>query len=213
MEFGYDNSELIQPLTMARTPGTETTPETADFVKLIRLALSGDSAAFEQIVARYDRRVMSLAIRLLGSPDDAQDAAQEVFLRAFKYLHRLDLQKPIEPWLMQMTVNVCRDIGRKRQQRRNTFLEISQPEEMIADRSCDPLSGVTGEQERQMIRTALNSLPEKERRAIVLRDVEGLTTSEVAAILHSSETTVRSQISRGRLKIKEIIDRMLGGPR
>src|SRR5580698_9864743 len=122
MEFGYDNSELIQPLTMARAPGTETTPEAADCVKLIRLALSGDSAAFEQIVARYDRRVMSLAIRLLGSPDDAQDAAQEVFLRAFKYLHRLDLQKPIEPWLMQMTVNVCRDIGRKRQKRQNTFL-------------------------------------------------------------------------------------------
>ena len=62
-----------------------------------------------------------------------------------------------------------------------------------------------------MVWKALDSLPEKERMAIVLRDIEGFSTSEVAAILRSSETTVRSQVSRGRLRMKELIDQMMGG--
>jgi RNA polymerase sigma-70 factor (ECF subfamily) len=61
---------------------------------------------------------------LLAAKDDARDVAQEVFLRAFKYFHRLDLQKPMEPWLIQITINACRDAARQRQRRRDTFVEI-----------------------------------------------------------------------------------------
>src|SRR5215471_3275057 len=94
-----------------------------DTASLVQHALNGDPAAFECLMLRYERQVVRLAMRFLGTTEDAQDAAQEVFFRAYKYLHRLDLQKPIEPWLMRMTVNVCRNIGRKRQQRLNTFSE------------------------------------------------------------------------------------------
>src|SRR2546430_15609192 len=98
MEHGIDNSLLVhRALSMAGASGTEVSPEGAEVAKLVRLALGGDATAFEQIIARYERRVMTVAIRLLGTRDDAQDAAQEVFYRAFKYLHRLDPQKPVEP--------------------------------------------------------------------------------------------------------------------
>jgi RNA polymerase sigma-70 factor (ECF subfamily) len=150
-------------------------------------------------------------MRFLGTTEDAQDAAQEVFFRAYKYLHRLDLQKPIEPWLMRTTVNVCRNIGRKRQQRLNTFSGSEKAAEPATTEYCDPYSGVVEEEERQMLRKALNSLPEKERIAITLRDIEGLSTAEVAAILDSSETTVRSQVSRARVRMKEAIDEMQKG--
>ena len=151
-------------------------------------------------------------MKLLGTPDDAQDAAQEVFLRAYKYLHRLNLEKPIEPWLMRMTVNVCRNIGRKRQLRLTTFSDAEPPETAAAN--CrDPYLGIVEDQERQMLRRALNSLPEKERIAITLRDIEGFSTAEVAAILESSETTVRSQVSRARVRMKDAIDQMMGGQR
>jgi RNA polymerase sigma factor (sigma-70 family) len=136
---------------------------------------------------------------------------QEIFLRMYKYLHRLDLQKPIEPWLMRMTVNVCRDIGRKRQRRCDTFSETETLDGPAAPRNCDPYIGLVEEQERQMLLKALNTLPEKERIAITLRDIEGFSTSQVAAILRSSETTVRSQVSRARVRIKEAIDEMMGG--
>ena len=140
----------------------ESKPDILDVASLVQRALSGDSAAFESIILRYERRVVSLAMKLLGTGDDAQDAAQEVFLRTYKYLHRLNLEKSIEPWLMQMTVNVCRNIGRKRQRRLNTFLESETANAPAASTSSDPYMDVVEEQERQMLRKALNGLPEKE---------------------------------------------------
>src|SRR5437868_2052974 len=107
-------------------------------------------------MARYERRVMRLAMKLLGTAEDAQDAAQEVFFRTYKYLHRLNLEKPIEPWLMPMTVNVCRNIGRKRQRRLNTFAEPNPAREPAASNTSDPHAEVVVEQERQMLWRALN---------------------------------------------------------
>jgi RNA polymerase sigma factor (sigma-70 family) len=210
MEFRPDGSVLAQTaLSMSRLSHEELSGDAAETTRLVRLTLGGDSAAFEQIILRYQTRVMNLAARFLGTRDDARDVAQEVFLRAFKYLHRLDVQKPLEPWLMRITVNVCRDAARSRQRRRDTFLEIETPETI--DQSADPYAGLARKQERVMLQRALASLPAKERLAIVLRDVEGRSTSEVASILQSSETTVRSQVSRGRLRLKTAIDRLTGG--
>src|SRR5215831_17560355 len=84
------------------------------FVQVLGRAISGDISAFEQIVIRYERRVLNLAWRLLGNGEDAQDASQEVFMRAFRFLHKFDSTRPFEPWLFRLTINVCRDIGRKR---------------------------------------------------------------------------------------------------
>ncbi len=198
-------------LFMSRVPETETSPEILEVAALVRRTLDGDGAAFGQIVVRYERRVLTLCIRLLGAVEDAQDAAQEVFLRAFKYIHRLDVQKPLEPWLMRVTINVCRDLGRKRLRRRITFPEMTDPDEAPAGESGNPYNGLAEEQQKQLLWKALQRLPDKERMAVILRDVEGLTTSEVAVILESSETTVRSQICRGRLRIKDAIDQMTGG--
>jgi RNA polymerase sigma-70 factor, ECF subfamily len=210
MEFRADGSWLVHTaLSMSRLSRDELSRDAAEIARLVRLTLGGDSTAFEPIIRRYETRVMTVAARLLGTRDDARDVAQEVFLRAFKYLHRLDLDKPVEPWLMRITVNVCRDAARARQRRRDTLVDVETPDTI--DPSPDPYAGVARNQERVILHRALDSLPEKERLAILLRDVEGLSTADVASILQSSETTVRSQVSRGRLKLKAAIDRMTGG--
>jgi RNA polymerase sigma-70 factor (ECF subfamily) len=129
----------------------------------------------------------------------------------FKYLHRFDAQKPIEPWLVQVTVNVCRNIGRIRQRCWNTFPVTVDPDLAVAHPSRDPHAGLAEEQQRQMLWKALDTLPHKERLAVILRDIDGLKTSEVAQLLGSSETTVRSQVSRARVRMKEAIDQMMGG--
>ena len=199
-------------LLMARVPAKEARPaDILEIASLVQRTVEGDSTAFEQIILRFERRILTLSMRLLGTPDDAQDAAQEVFLRAFKYIHRVDQTKPLEPWLVRMTVNVCKDLGRKRQQRRNTFPETTMPDVASEDKSSDPHKGLAHQQRKQLLWRALNDLPEKEKMAVILRDIEGLSTSEVAVILRSSETTVRSQVSRARLKMKEAIDLMTGG--
>jgi RNA polymerase sigma-70 factor (ECF subfamily) len=176
-------------------------PESEEFVILLERAIAGDVSAFERVIVRYERRVLALAWRLLGRLEDAQDASQEVFLRAFRYLHRFDPRRPFEPWLMKMTVNVCYDIGKKRR-----HSEISIDPDTLRGTS-NPDAELRAAEQRSMLYTALQELPEKERAAVVLRDIEGLATAEVAEILGSSEATVRSQVCTARLKIRKAIER------
>src|SRR4030095_8774708 len=138
MDFASDNSTLLKSLQMVRGSGTELSPDHEAVAEIVQRALTGDSLAFEQLIARYERRVMTVSCRILGTREDAHDAAQEVFLRVFKYLHRLDPRKPIEPWLMRMTINVCHDIGRKRHQHQSACLENAPDSSLAADRSNDP---------------------------------------------------------------------------
>src|SRR5262245_48903876 len=108
-------------LWMSRLEPEGQNPEEAETLALVERAAAGDAAAFEQLVIRHERRVLTLAYRLLGRMEDAQDAAQEVFLRAFKYLHRFDPRKPFAPWLIRIAVNVCRDFGSRQQRGRTVF--------------------------------------------------------------------------------------------
>src|SRR5262245_19023747 len=141
---------------------------------LLEQAIAGDVHAFERIMLRYERRVMSLAWRLLGKPEDAQDASQEVFLRAFRYLHRFDRRRPFEPWLMKMTVNVCHDLGKKRRDSRHSEIDPD-----LLEGLDDPHGNLQSQEQKAMLYKALQELPEKERAAVVLRDLEGLPTAEV----------------------------------
>jgi len=174
--------------------------ETEQSVKLLRLAKSGDAAAFEALLRAHEAQVTRTAIRLLGNRQDAQDAAQEVFLRLHRSLRKIDDAGNLSGWLYRVTVNICRDILRKR--KATDSLEdgrLSAPGSTEAD--------LGREERRKLVVEALGALPEKERAALTLRDLEGLSTREVAGILGSSEATVRSQISAARLKIRKILRR------
>jgi RNA polymerase sigma-70 factor (ECF subfamily) len=178
-----------------------------EITALLERAIAGDISAFEQILKLHQRRVLMLSWRLLGNLDDAQDSAQEVFLRAFKYLHRLDTSKPVEAWLVRITINVCRDFGRQRQRRQKLESEYRSPDKT----DLNPFTDIASGEKREMLRQAIARLPHKERAAFVLRDIDGLPTAEVAAILKSTETTVRSQISIARVKIRKAIEQLQGG--
>lgn len=153
----------------------------------------------------HERQVLRTAWRLLGSRDDARDAAQEVFLRLFKYLHRFDERRELAPWLYRVTVNVCRDMERKR---RKAWSQTVDPVPPVA-RDAEAVRRLSQEERMAFVEQALKLLPQKERAAIVLRDIEGLPTNEVARILGSSQTTVRTQISRGRVKLKQHCQRLM----
>ncbi|MBI3951737.1 MAG: RNA polymerase sigma factor [Acidobacteria bacterium] len=174
---------------------------------LLAQAKTGDARAFEEIMIQHERQVLMTAWRLLGHLHDAQDAAQEVFLRLYKYLNRFDETRRLSPWLYRMTVNVCRDMVRKRQSAAVLSLEEI-PDEEIPD-PVDSQEMISLAQQRRMMAEGLKRLSEKERAALVLRDIEGLSTKEVARVLGSSEMTVRSQVSRARVKMKKFIDRAL----
>jgi RNA polymerase sigma-70 factor, ECF subfamily len=176
---------------------------------LLLRAKAGDLGAFEQLIVLHERRVFQTALRLLRNVEDAQDAAQEVFLRLHKHLDRLDEERGFASWLYRVVVNVCHDVNRRRSKHLASPLEESTtPAAGAASASAaqDPFEAVSEQEQRRWIAASLATLSEKERAALVLRDLEGLPTAEVARILGSSETTVRSQISTARLKIKKFRD-------
>jgi RNA polymerase sigma-70 factor, ECF subfamily len=186
--------------------------EGAVLAPVIERARAGDSAAFEQIIEHCQRKVMSTAWRMLGNREDARDAAQEVFLRAYRYLRSFDAEQDFAGWLYRIIVNVCHDIARKRG-RADQFKSFEEERELgrfNALASSENLEAAAMRaQEQSIIAQALSTLSKKERAALVLRDLEGLETEEVARILGSSQTTVRSQIASARAKIKLYRDRVL----
>ncbi len=175
----------------------------------IRAAKAGDAAAFGRLVERHERMVLRTALRLLGRMEEAQDAAQEAFLRMHKYLERFDESRDLGPWLYRLVVNACHDLASRRRGARLVPLDDLRDAEHPTSRTGpDEIEqALTAAEQRRLIADALTELPEKERAVIVLRDLEGLSTGEVARILGSSEGTVRSQASTGRLKIKAFVEK------
>jgi len=202
--FLTDAQEMLPPASV----------ESADyFTVLVARARAGDEIAFERIMLATEQRVVSIAWRMLGNRDDARDAAQDVYLRVFKYLGRFRAGEDFRGWLYRITINVCHDFARKKGATGLTqFDQIDFMQESAAletgSRSADPESLALQEQQLALIRSALQSLPPKERAALVLRDLEGFSTEEVAHALGSRPVTVRSQVSSARAKIKTYCDKL-----
>ena len=186
--------------------------EPTDLTSWIRAAKSGNLEAFRELIQFYQRKVLGIAFRLLGRMDLAQDAAQEVFLRLYKYLHRFKENADFYPWLYTMTVNVSRNLRRKGADNRCLSLDaiLLEKEIELPSKAADPQTQMLKSEQRQWVHNALRYLSEKEREVLVLRDIEGLSTREVATILGSSEATVRVQASQARLKIRKQLEIVMG---
>jgi len=168
--------------------------------QLVRDAKAGDAASFERIVILHECLVLRVAQRILLNGEDAKDAAQEVFIRLHRTLSRFDEEKDLGPWLYRLTVNVCRDVLRRG--KRTLSLDTVSDS---ADATPNPEQSAVAAQQYRIVLEALQELSPREREAVVLRDLEGHSTEEAAEILGSSETTVRSQLSTGRVKMKNYV--------
>ena len=153
-------------------------------------------AMFERLVRLHQRMVLGTAYRLLGRMEDAQDAAQEVFLKLLQK-HK-QIEGDPKPWLYRVTVNVCNDWYRRR-------TVVADPDPDAPDPSTDALAMITLDERKRLLSEALKTLGERERAAVVLRDIEGLSTAEVAKMLGVEEVTVRSQISVARVKLAKYV--------
>ena len=179
--------------------------DTSRSAGLLERAKAGDLEAFDQVMRLHEKQVLGTALRLLGNLEDAQDAAQETFLRLYKSLNRLADVQEIKSWLYRVTVNICNDMHRQR--RRRAWEPLSGPDPV--SNQPDPELTWVHQERGHLVEMALKTLPEKEQAAVVLRDMQGLSTREVAGILGSSEVTVRSQICVARGKLKKFTDRYL----
>jgi RNA polymerase sigma-70 factor (ECF subfamily) len=164
----------------------------------------GDSSVFEVIVRRHQDRIHNLCRYMLQDPRDAQDAAQDVFLKAYRSLKAFTPGASLSTWLYRIAVTTCLDYRRKlrREMRRREPLSENLPsDESLTEPLC--ASGMLTD----TIQAALQKLPEKLRAAIVLREIEALSYEEIAQVLHTSLGTVKSRISRARAQLRHILKR------
>jgi RNA polymerase sigma-70 factor (ECF subfamily) len=171
-------------------------------------ARAGDVDAFEQLLRIHERSVLRLAVRLTGNLSDAQDISQEVFLKLHRDLKKFRDEAGLAPWLYRVTINACFDSKRKHKHLRLAPIGA----DAAGWQSGSPTPEVTAQhnQDKQMLEAGLQSLSEHERAAIALRELQGLSTAEVAQILGSTESTVRVQISAARLKLRKFFEKVRG---
>jgi len=155
-------------------------------------------AALERLMGLHERLVLRAAWRMMGSREDAQDAAQEVFLRLYRHLGNVD-ERSVESWLYRTTMNVCYDALRRR----------PRTGELLVEPSHKPEAGDSIEEgeKRTLLEAGLKRLSPQERAAVVLCSIEGLSSAEAALALGISEGTVRSHLSLARTRLKEYVGR------
>ncbi len=184
---------------------------------LVRRCVSGDSAAWEEIVQRYHRRIYNICYRFAGTSDDAQDLTQEVFIKMYRTLSTYDMGKgAFMTWVTTITRNLLVDHFRKTKQDRLTDSldtppsehEDAQPlGEQIADLSRPPDVQVQSRETRETVHRALQKLSPELREAVILRDLQDMDYREIATALKVPEGTVKSRINRGRAELARLLQR------
>lgn len=180
---------------------------------LLERSREGDVEAFNAIVVAYQDRVYNLCLRMLGSPQAAEDAAQEAFLSAYRNVGRMRGSN-VRGWLLRIAANASIDELRRRRRQPQISLDVpaAPPQSGETERPMevpDPAPGPEHLALRGEVREALAAelvrLPSDQRLAVVLCDVEGLSYEEIAATMGSSVGTVKSRISRGRTRMREAL--------
>jgi RNA polymerase sigma-70 factor (ECF subfamily) len=169
---------------------------------LVDRARQGDQESIRLLVEKYERRVIGLAWGLLGSRQDAEDVAQEAFLRAFRGIGAFRGQSSFRTWLFQIAINAARTYRRTREGRH----EDARGGAMDFDATPAAGSLERAVIARDRVRRALATLPAELREAVVLRDVNGLDYREIAEALDVPMGTVESRIFRGRARLKQALD-------
>jgi len=186
-------------------------------VLLVRRCISGDAAAWEEIVQRYNRRIYNICYRFAGSADDAQDLTQEVFIKMYRTLNSYDVDRgAFMTWVTTVTRNLLVDHFRKTKQDRLTdsldttssdHEDVMPLSEQIPDRGPAPDSKVQSREAREVVHEALQKLFPELREAVILRDLQDMDYREIAKVLKVPEGTVKSRINRGRAELARLLQR------
>jgi RNA polymerase sigma-70 factor (ECF subfamily) len=209
----------IDPDSWTMTVDPPVLRETADAdADLVRRAKAGEFAAFESLVTRYERPIYALARRIVGRPEDAEDAVQETFASVVEHLKEFREESSFHTWLTRIATNHALKILRKRRGLTTVPLEedgvgdaapLPMPD-FIAPWASDPEKAGRDPSLRLKIDSALAELDEKYRLVFVLRDLHGMSTAAAAESLGITESNLKVRLLRARLQLRERLTRMLG---
>lgn len=189
------------------TPAGET--EVFDETALVEKARQGDTAAFSELVAKYERKIYRLARHITNNDEDAEDVLQEAFLKAYSHLESFEGNSKFSTWLTRIAVNEALMKLRKRKTSRTVSIdeEVDTGEDVVVREFADweegPEQRYSREELREILDSAVSSLRPAFRSVFVLRDIEDLSTEETAEALNLSIPAVKSRLLRARLQLRD----------
>jgi len=168
-------------------------------------ARRGDKSAFGQLIEAYQGPVYNLAYRMLGNRGEAEEAAQEAFIRAYTRLDTYDPARKFSTWMLSITSNYCVDLLRKR---RTLLLSLDQPlpphPALMSDRDENPEAQAADSEQEAMVQALLEHLPDDYRQTVVLRYWYDLSYEEIAEVMDSSVSAIKSRLFRARRQLAEV---------
>jgi RNA polymerase sigma-70 factor (ECF subfamily) len=210
---------MLRLFTAAQSRPVEARVDEAQVVaQLVRRCAQGDAAAWEDIVRRFHRRIYNICYRFAGSPDDAQDLTQEVFIKVYRSIGSFDdAQASFNTWVTTVTRNLLVDHFRKtRNERATDSIDAAQgadedgptlADRLAADGTENPQRHVESRERREMVHGALQQISPDLREAVILRDLQDMDYREIAHVLKVPEGTVKSRINRGRAELARLLQR------
>jgi RNA polymerase sigma-70 factor (ECF subfamily) len=182
--------------------------------ELVQLTREGDSDAFGQLVLRYRNQIFRLALRLTDAEEDAEDVAQEAFIKAFNSISSFKGESRFSTWLYRITVNLAL---MKKRAKKSIFEYIDEPIETkrgairreFADTSFDPLRTLIAKESKEILEEAISKLGPADKAVFLLRHVDGLTTTEASRALNLSVPALKSRLHRSRLAVRESLSRLV----
>ena len=185
---------------------------------LVRRCLAGEENSFADLVGRFQNMVFNLSYRFMGNPQEAEDLAQEVFLKVFRSLDTFRRQSTLKTWIYRITTNMALNRIkwlRRRGRHRQVSIDVSASEEMppmsdsLPDSTPGPDKTVEGFQIGERLQEALDQLSDDQKAVVILRDVEGLSYEEIAETLGVNIGTVKSRLARGRGNMQQMLKDLL----
>lgn len=178
--------------------------------RLVAAAQRGDVESFNALVRQYEGRVYNLCVRMLGDADSAADAAQDAFLSAFRNLRGFR-GGSFRSWMLRIATNTCYDVLRARKRRPSISIDVETDDEddssplQIADQAESPTDFALRRELAAAIQRGLDGLPDEQRIILILSDIEGLAYEEIAEVTNTNLGTVKSRLSRGRARLRDIL--------
>ena len=175
---------------------------------ILARARRGELPAFEELVRRHEKRVYAVALRSSGSPEDAEDITQEVFLRAWRSIEEFRGDSGFSTWLFRITMNLCVDHARHKHAQPQTqplVMGEEESERPLPDTAPTPEEHLDNSELGRELAAALDEVSEEHRRIVLLRDVSGMSYTEIAEVLEISEGTVKSRLSRARIALRKVL--------
>ena len=193
-----------------------------DQAKLISLLRASDPVAFRTLIDTYKRPIYLLCLRLMNDESEAEDMTQETFIKAYQAIDQFRGEASLSTWLYRIASNLCKNrIGYLSRRKQNSHDHLPALEARVGDhwqrevstpvKHDHPEEAIESKEAQTMIIKALNALPEKQKVALTLRDVQGLTYQEIVEVTGASLGTVKSRIHQGRLSLVKTYRKLLSG--